>query len=216
LDYDSDTVFERDRTGRDSEVRNMYRQAKVIERIVDLTQVSVRVQYLDKDGLISKPIPVKQHGSKSTGSFWCPKIGDDVCVTLLPNGGEDGFVDGSFYNAGNPPPTTNPDCHHTTFADGTIIEYKEATQTARSSSPGQLTIKSTYPIVITSGNVSITVTGTTSLTSSGTTTIKASAITLDSDVTITKSLTVKGVSNLQGGGTATPHMTNADGSGNGS
>jgi phage baseplate assembly protein V len=215
VDYDSDTVFERDRTGRDPEVRNMFRHGKVIERIVDTTQVSCRVQYLDKDGLISKPLPVKQKGSKSTGSFYCPKIGDDVNVTMLANGSEDGFIDGSFYNAGNPPPTTNPDCHHTTYNDGTIIEYAESTSTRAT---GQLTIKSTNPIVITCGNMSITITGSVGITSSGQATIKAPAIVLDAiDVKITGKLWVDNIKPYQAAFTmATPKVANADGSGQGS
>ncbi len=201
MDFDSDSVFERNKTGRDSEVRNLFRQGKVTERIVNNTGVTVRVQYLDKNGLVSKPLPVKQHGSRKTGSFYCPKIGDDVCVTMLPNGSEDGFVDGSFYNAGNPPPTTNPDCHHTTYEDGTIMEYDEVSHTLKVDSVGP---------------VNITATGNVTVTSMGVATIKATSIVLDGPVHITKTLIVDGVVNFSAGGFANPKIANADGSGGGS
>lgn len=153
MDYDSNLLFQHNKTGRDSNVRNMYRQGKVIERLVDETRCSVRVQWLDKQGLISRPLPVKQFGSRGTNAFYCPKIGDNVNVTMLPNSdGGDGFVDGSFYTTSNPPPTIDPDTRHITFADGTIIEYKEATETR---AQGQLRIKSGQPINIESGPIVI-------------------------------------------------------------
>lgn len=209
MDYESDSVFPRNKTGRDSEMRNLHRQGKVTEVLCDQTQTSVRVQYLDKQGLISKPLPVKQFGSRSTSAFWCPKVGDDVSVTMLPNGTEDGFVDGSFYNTGNPPPTTNPNCRHITYQDSTIIEYVEgppAAKGAKAGGTGTLKFFSAGPVNITCGSCIIT--------ASGAVTIKAASITLDADVTITKSLTVQGTTSMQLA-QANPHCTNTDGSGNG-
>lgn len=180
MDYDAELLFPHNKTGRDSNIRNLVRQGKVIERKVDRTQVSVRVQWLDKDGLISRPLPVKQFGSRGTTAFYCPKIGDDVSVTMLPNSdGGEGFVDGSFYNVGNPPPITDPDTRHITFADGTIIEYAEAT-TARSS--GQLRIKSGNPINIQCSEV----------------VVAASNITLVGDVSIEGKLDVSGEISAKG------------------
>jgi len=158
MDYDTDTVFPRNNTGRDPNVRNMFRQGKVIEQIVDDTQCSVRVQWFDKQGLISRPLPVKQFGSKGTAAFWCPKIGDDVNVTMLPNSdGGEGFVDGSFYNTANPPPITNPNARHIHFADGSIFDYSEGDPegSGRSSGGGALTWKSTGPMTIRCGNLTI-------------------------------------------------------------
>jgi phage baseplate assembly protein V len=202
LDYESDSVFPVNKTGRDSEIRNMLRHGKVTQVLCDKTQVCVRVQYLDKDGLISKPLPVKQFGSRSTSSFWCPKVGDDVSVTMLPNGDEDGFVDGSFYNTGNPPPITDPNTRHITFADGTIIEYAETGST--------FTFKSSGPLNINCGTATITC--------SGQATIKASTIVLDAtDVKITGKLWVDQMKPYAAGEImSNPHVKNFDGSGNGS
>jgi phage baseplate assembly protein V len=209
LDYDSDSVFPVNKTGRDSEIRNMFRHGKVTEVLCDDTQVACRVQYLDKQGLISKFLPVKQFGSRSTSSFYCPKKGDDVNVTMLPNSDEDGFIDGSFYNTGNPPPITDPDTRHITYADGTVMEYRESLAAiikdgvqVRAGRQGQLTINSPNPISITCGNC----------------TIKASVITLDApDTKITGMLWVDDIKPYQKAETtAHPHVKNADGSGNGS
>jgi phage baseplate assembly protein gpV len=92
----------------------------------------VRVQYLDKQGLISRWLPVKQFGSRSTMHLYVPKIGDDVNVNMLPNSSEDGFVDGSFFNKNNPPPAgVDLDTRHYKTEDGTVIEYRENDSTFR-------------------------------------------------------------------------------------
>lgn len=161
MDYDSDSLFPRNKTGRDAGIRNMYDKGKVIEVCVDDSRVNCRVQILDKDGYITKPIPVKQFGSRSTSAFWCPKVGDDVSVCFPPNSENgDGFIDGSFYNTGNPPPITDPDTRHIKHNDGGIFEYTEKSvaskngviqkrgiaNTPRGAGSGTLTIKPTGPI----------------------------------------------------------------------
>src|SRR5215475_4913718 len=148
MDYEPDLVFPRENTGRDAMVRNMYRQGKVVEILCDETRTNVRVQWLDKEEMISRPLPVKQFCSRSTSAFWCPKVGDDVNVTMLPNSDSDGFVDGSFYNTSNPPPTDDPNRRLVRFNDETLIEYVEATpeSTTRAARAGVMTIKSKYPI----------------------------------------------------------------------
>lgn len=160
MDYDADSLFPRNKTGRDAGIRNMFDKGKVIETCVDGTRVSCRVQILDKDGFITKPIPVKQFGSKSTSAFWCPKVGDDVSVVFPPNSENgDGFIDGSFYNTGNPPPITDPDTRHIKFNDGAIFEYTEQqneksspkrglVSTPRGVGSGTLTFKGKGPIDI--------------------------------------------------------------------
>jgi phage baseplate assembly protein V len=196
IDYDTDTIFGRDSTGRDGQVRNMYRQGKVVEQVVDETQVSVKVQWLDKDGLISKPLPVKQKGSRSTSEFYCPKIGDDVCVTMLPNStGVDGFVDGSFYNVGNPPPTIDPNVRHIKYVDGTVMEYAEkgpvTSRAGKTSGTGTLTIISVGP-----ANLKFTACY-----------LEAGAITLKGPVTIEGDVTINGNLQVNGNISNTGDMT---------
>lgn len=122
----------------------MIRQGKVVDRMVDETGIFCRVQWLDKQNLVSRPLPVKQHGSRGTSAMYCPKIGDDVSVTMLPNSdGGEGFIDGSFYTTSNPPPITDLDTRHITFADGTVIEYAEGNSTLKVDSRGPISIKCT-------------------------------------------------------------------------
>jgi phage baseplate assembly protein V len=216
MDFETDTIFPRDSTGRDGLVRNMFRNGKVIDRLVDDTGVFVRVQFLDRDGLVSRWLPVKQAGSRGTSSFYCPKIRDDVSVTMLPNteGGE-GFVDGCFYNTGNPPPITrteDADRKHVTFGDSTVIEYVEGPAQARElgkagvgKGKGSLNFASDGPIVISCNNLTI---------SAANIILKAGTITLDGNVHITGNLTVDGTTNMKQAH-ASPNCTNSDGSGGG-
>jgi phage baseplate assembly protein V len=146
VDVDSGNIFPRNKVGRDRSMRTMMRQGTVIDRKHDKKQGPlVRIQYPDKQNLISKWIPVKQTGARSTSHYYCPKIGDNVNVTMLPTGNEDGFVDGSFFNQNNPPPE-DIDLNTRQFQteDGTIIEYRESDST--------LNIKAAGPIVI-SGDI---------------------------------------------------------------
>lgn len=131
MDVDTRNVFPRNR-GRGHQLRDAFRHGKVIDRKVheETGAPLVRVQFLDKQGLISYWLPIKQFGSRLTSHFYVPKIGDDVNVNFLANGVEHGFVDGSFFNKANPPPKNlDIDTRHYETEDGTIIEYREKDST---------------------------------------------------------------------------------------
>jgi len=131
MDVDTRNIFPRVK-GRDHELRTAFRHGKVIDRKLheETRAPLVRVQFLDKQGLISYWLPIKQFGSRLTSHFYCPKIGDDVNVNFLANGVEHGFVDGSFFNKANPPPEgLDIDTRHYETEDGTIIEYRETDST---------------------------------------------------------------------------------------
>ena len=192
MDYETDSLFPRNKTGRDSNIRNMFDKGKVIEVLVMKHKLVCRVQYLDKQGLISKPLPVKQFGSRSTSAFWCPKIGDDVSICRSPNSeGSDDFIDGSFYNTGNPPPITDPDTRHFKFNDGAVIEYTEKAP-ARSSKRGTAAGGA--------GRGTLTAKGisTVNLQSSGDTTITCANLIINGNVRITGNVTIIGKLTVDG------------------
>jgi phage baseplate assembly protein gpV len=64
------------------------------------------------------------------------------------------------------------------------------------------------------GNLTATVTGAANVTAA-TATLQAGTFSLIGNTTVTGSLTVSGVTLLNGGGTATPHLSNTDGAGGG-
>jgi phage baseplate assembly protein V len=145
MDVDPGVIFPRTKVGRDHQMRDLFRAGKVIERKVDeKLGPLVRVQYLDKQGVISKWLPIKQPGARATMFFYVPKIGNDVNVTMLPNGSEDGFVDGAFYNEKNPPPEgVDIDTRHLKTEDGTVVEYREIDSTFNLVCVGPVIVKGT-------------------------------------------------------------------------
>jgi phage baseplate assembly protein V len=172
MDVDSQNAFPRTKIGRDHQVRDSFRNGMVIERKFDKDRGPlVRVQYMDRQGLISYWLPVKQFGSRKTAHVYTPKIGDHVNVNMLCNGSEDGFVDGSFFNKKNPPPQgLDIDTRHFATEDGSIIEYRENDSTfnldASEASGGALragggglvqvkaaTIMLTAPEILITGNI---------------------------------------------------------------
>jgi phage baseplate assembly protein V len=185
-DWDSDSVFPRDRTGRDSEIRNSVRKGKVVEAWAEEgAGAFARVQYLDLGGLISEPLPIKVPYASGTTRFHLPKVGSDVSVTMFSNGDDsDGCIDGAFYNTGNPVPVTDPNLDHTRYPDGTIIQYDEGTSTYLIDAKGLVNITTTDNVII--NGVNITVTG------SGQVVITAPNIILRGDVAIDGNLAVDG------------------------
>ena len=118
----------------------------VIERKFDPERGPlVRVQYMDRQQLISWWLPIKQFGSRKTCHVYTPKIGDHVNVNMLQNGSENGFVDGSFFNKKNPPPEVDIDTRHFVTEDETVIEYREKDSTFNlHDKKGPILTKATY------------------------------------------------------------------------
>jgi phage baseplate assembly protein V len=145
MDVDSRNAFPRTKIGRDHQVRDQFRNGMVIDRKFDPERGPlVRVQYMDRQGLISYWLPVKQFGSRKTAHVYTPKIGDHVNVNMLCNGSEDGFIDGSFFNKKNPPPAgLDIDTRHFVTEDGTVIEYREKDSTFNLVGIGPVIVKGT-------------------------------------------------------------------------
>lgn len=156
MDFEPDLLFPREKIGRDSSVRNMYDKGKVIDQLADDSGVFVRCQLLDKDGLVTRWLPVKQFGSRSTGSYWCPEIGDDVNVQFLPNSetGE-GIVDGSFYNTGNPPPYEDVNTRAIRWKDGTSVKYNQEDHTMTIDTKGPINLETTGPVSMKAETITI-------------------------------------------------------------
>jgi phage baseplate assembly protein gpV len=69
---------------------------------------------------------------------------------MLANGSEDGFVDGSFFNEGNPPPPVDIDTRHFQTEDGTIVQYRETDSTFNLNCVGEVIVTAEGQIIITS------------------------------------------------------------------
>ena len=125
---------------------------------------------MDGDGnpFVSGPLMVMYQRTVNRQDFSLPEIGEHVRVTFLPNGETVGFVDGSYYTAGNLPKEGATGIYRTRYADGTIIEYDLNTNTAL--------VKSNYAVVV----------------DCKTANVKADVITIEGNVNITGDVTVNG------------------------
>ncbi len=103
---------------------------------------SVRVNFSDRDNLVSAWLPVLQPACAGNKFFSLPKVGDNV-VCVFEHNCDDGtgFVLGSFYNDKNRPPSTNKKSVVIKFEDGAEIRYAS----------GKLTISGVDEINITCG-----------------------------------------------------------------
>jgi phage baseplate assembly protein gpV len=104
---------------------------------------------------------------------------------------------------------TNGSWVGTLYKDNSFIAYDQGGKNWIINLQGQITLT-------TVGNVGNTVGGTYTIASKANCTINGMIIDPSGNVTIPGTLTVAGISNLNAGGTATPKMTNSDGSGGGS
>jgi phage baseplate assembly protein V len=176
-----------------------------------------RISYPDRQGITTAWFPVMQWNTVGTVDHHCVRVGEMAVVMHLGTGMEQGVVLGSIYTDKVTPSITDGTLtkRKVTFDDGSIVQFDPGT--------GILTVNSNGDVDVTSGgNVNITATGNTvincvncNITASGH--VNANGMTIDSsgDVSIPGTLTVTGESLLNGGGTATPNMTNSDGSGGG-
>src|SRR5262249_680701 len=142
--------------------------------------------------LISDWLAVVQKSTIGTRDFWLPQLGEQVIFSTLPNGTSKGFVHGSFYCRGTPPPTTSEDVRHTTFADGTVIEFDSSSSTLTIDSKGPVNLKTKGPVKLASeGDVELTTQGNLNAKAAGSAVVEASNIRLKGSVEIAGSLTVK-------------------------
>ncbi len=86
----------------------------------------VRVQFPDRDGVVSYWLPVHGQGSQNDKAWWMPDVGEQV-VVLMDEHDEYGSVVASIYStADTPPGWAGADTRGIQFSDGTIIRYDRA------------------------------------------------------------------------------------------
>jgi phage baseplate assembly protein V len=196
---------------------NMIRLGFVVDRRAGEFGPEVRVTYDDR-GVTSAWLPIGKQGSANTGMHFVPRIGDTVTVLHYPTGIENGVVVCSHNTQNNPgyqPRSLNAIAMQAD--DGSYFEYDPDVGCLSINGISTLFLSSNGDIQVnTGGNLTASVGGSLSATVSGSATLKASQIKLDGPVEITGTLKVDGVTTLAAGGTATPRLSNSDGSGGGS
>jgi phage baseplate assembly protein V len=198
---------------------NLSRDGVIFDRRNGRLGPEVQVYYQDRD-VVTDWMPVNQQGSAGTAFHFLPRVGDNATVLHLGSGVSQGIVIGTHATDNNPTYTPNtPDSISMASEDGAFFEHEPQSSTTTMAGIGTLHISvggdtlafsgGTWTLNV-GGDCDITAGGNANVTAANAT-IKAGTITLDGDVTVTKSLTINGFTNAKGGGQTNPHMSNVDG-----
>ena len=94
---------------------------------VDEKKHTARVQFTDRDEMVSWDLPVLVPSTVDPQDYCLPVENTDVVCVFLPNGQQQGFIIGAFYTDLNPPPITDRKKYLRKFKDGTEIEADKET-----------------------------------------------------------------------------------------
>jgi phage baseplate assembly protein V len=131
-----------------------------------------------------------------TSEWLAPSIGEGVML-LCPSGDpSQGVALRGYFSEDFPPPSTDPAKHVRKYRDGAIVEYDMVAHALNATLPAGAIVNITAP-----GEVNV---------NTKQATVKADKMTLDADVEVTRSMTVKGPFAFQAG------MTGTGGAGGGS
>ena len=136
----------------DNDVANLIKIGQVSS--VDPSTCTVRVTFDDLDDTVTGPLKVMQQSTVGRKDFSLPEVGEHVRCTFLPNGMQEGFVDGSFYTTSNPP-KGELGVYRTEYSDGTLIEYDTSTSTFTLSASSDIKIIVAGTAKIEASNVEI-------------------------------------------------------------
>ena len=95
----------------------------------DDTAGTARVQFQDRNGLVSFNLRVVVRNSLQNKDYWMPDINEQVLCLFMPIGIENGWIIGSFYSDVTTAPASTKDKRRTTFEDGTTVEYDRDSHT---------------------------------------------------------------------------------------
>lgn len=142
-------------TGIDNRLRSLIRVGYVSSQETNDRQAAARVVYADRQNLVSEPLPILQKSSKGTQDYWSPEVGEQVLTVHLPNGSNRGFILGSFQSTSAPPPVTDPNKRHTTFADGSVFEFDKNSSTLFINTKGPISIITSGKVFVQAGKIEL-------------------------------------------------------------
>jgi len=115
-----------------------FRVGLVVER--DVARVAVRVQFPERDQMVSWWLPIVVPKTQDDKWLWLPDEGEqEVC--LMDEHDEAGVVLGAIYSAADRAPVESTEKFHVAFKDGTKAEYDRATHVMRVDYSDQAVVK---------------------------------------------------------------------------
>lgn len=97
---------------------------------------TVRVAFRDRDDQVSAELPV----IVQNGAYWIPRVNDRVLCVFLGDRLGTGYVLGTFYNAAQAPPATNPALSGVWLEDGSHVYFDRAAGVLRIHASGGVEI----------------------------------------------------------------------------
>lgn len=92
-------------------------------------QASARVQFADRDDVVSYDLPVIVKNTLQNKDYWMPDINEQVLCLFLPIGIEQGFIIGSFYTGVVSANQNTKEVREAKFKDGTSVSYNRENHT---------------------------------------------------------------------------------------
>lgn len=122
---------------------------------IDPKTATARVLFEERDNQVSFDLPIIFPRTKDTQDYFMPTVGEEVLCIFLPNGMEEGFVIGSYYNRYKPEtiPENNEHKRLIKFKDGTLIEYDTEKSKLTIDTIGEINIKASNINI--EGNVNV-------------------------------------------------------------
>lgn len=84
---------------------------------------SATVVFEEQDNFVSQEIPYSQRHTKSVKFYSNPTVGENAICLFVPEGLEDGYIIGSFYNDVDMPDESDENIYSITFPNGAKIKY---------------------------------------------------------------------------------------------
>jgi phage baseplate assembly protein V len=123
---------------------------------IDPAKYKVRVQFPDRDGMVSDWLPVGVRKAVGDLDYWLPDKGTQVAC-LMDERCVAGVVLCALYSDVDLPPVSNPDLFYKKFKDGTVIQYDRATHKLFADVKGNIEVKATGTLTAgITGNSTIT------------------------------------------------------------
>ncbi|MER2169040.1 MAG: hypothetical protein ABS938_00235 [Psychrobacillus psychrodurans] len=97
---------------------------------------TVRVTFPDRDDIVAEDLAL------FSSEQWFPQINESVVCLFLPNGSQQGFCLGPYFNDENPPPIPNKNKYVKKFIDGLTLEYDIQNKQLTISAENAITINS--------------------------------------------------------------------------
>ncbi|MBE0470518.1 MAG: phage baseplate assembly protein V [Methyloprofundus sp.] len=119
---------------------------------------TARVQFQDKNGLVSYDLPIIVRNTSKNQDYWMPDIREQVICLFLPSGVETGYILGSFYSNVTKPKVTTKNKRRNDFEDGTSVEYDRESHTLTIDVPpdgGKVIVNAHTSVVVNSPKIDL-------------------------------------------------------------